>query len=133
MGGIGAFFYKIKMMTVHFMRGRYGMDKLNSCILWTGLLICLVSMFVPVGWANLVLALASYVCLGTALFRCFSRNTYKRYEENRRFILRLERIKDREHRYYACPHCRQSVRVPRGKGKIVITCPRCHEKFQKKT
>jgi DNA-directed RNA polymerase subunit RPC12/RpoP len=45
----------------------------------------------------------------------------------------LERIKDREHRYYNCPRCRQPVRVPKDKGKIAISCPRCKEKFIKKT
>ena len=45
----------------------------------------------------------------------------------------FDRLKDRQHRYYKCPKCRQSVRVPRGKGKISITCPRCREKFIRKT
>lgn len=132
MGGSGGFFYKIKMALMRFMQGRYGTDKLNSVILWMGLIVCLVSVFVS-GWANLVLVLLSYVLLGTAMFRTLSRNTYKRYQENRRFTFFLQRIKDREHRYFACPKCRQSVRVPRGKGKISITCPKCREKFVKKT
>ncbi len=137
MSGNGGFFsrlgYKLKMGLTRFMQGRYGTDKLNSVILWTGLVVCIVSMFVPMGWPNLLLATLSYVFLGIAMFRCFSRNTYKRYQENRRFMFFLERIKDREHRYYTCPKCRQSVRVPRGKGKISITCPKCREKFVKKT
>ena len=136
MSGNGGFFsrlgYKLKMGLTRFMQGRYGTDKLNSVILWTGLVVCIVSMFVPMGWPNLLLATLSYVFLGIAMFRCFSRNTYKRYQENRRFMFFLERIKDREHRYYTCPKCRQSVRVPRGKGKISITCPKCREKFVKK-
>ena len=61
------------------------------------------------------------------------REDYKRYSENRKFLLMIDRIKDRSHRYYACPKCRQTVRVPRGKGKIAITCPKCREKFIKKT
>jgi len=55
------------------------------------------------------------------------------YRENRRFLMLLDRIRDRSHRYYSCPRCRQPVRVPRGKGKISITCPKCSEKFIKKT
>lgn len=137
MSGIGGFFSrlgnKIKTGFLRFMRGRYGTDKLNSVILWTGLIVCIVSMFMPIGWPNLLLATLSYVFLGIAMFRSFSRNTYKRYQENRRFMFFLERIKDREHRYFTCPKCRQSVRVPRGKGKIAITCPKCREKFVKKT
>ena len=45
----------------------------------------------------------------------------------------FDRLKDRQNRYYTCPRCRQTVRVPRGKGKIAITCPRCKERFIKKT
>ena len=133
MGKTGGFFYKLKMALARFMYGRYGTDKLNTVILWTGMAVCLLSMFVPVGLANMALALLSYVFMAIALFRCFSRNTYKRYQENRRFMFLLERIKDREHRYFTCPKCRQSVRVPKGKGKISITCPKCREKFIKKS
>lgn len=137
MNGQGGWFrrlgYKLKMGLVRFMAGRYGTDKLNSVILWTGLILCLVSMFVPVGWANLVLSLLSQVFMIVAVLRCFSRNTYKRYQENRRFLFMLQKLKDREHKYFSCPKCRQSVRVPRGKGKIAICCPKCREKFVKKT
>ena len=53
--------------------------------------------------------------------------------ENAAFLRFLTRIKDRQHRYYACPKCRQTVRVPRGRGKINIRCPKCGEQFVKKT
>jgi len=82
---------------------------------------------------NLLLTLLSYGCMFWAIFRSFSRKTYLRYQENRKFLMLLDQIKDREHRYYDCPRCRQPVRVPRGKGKIAITCPKCREKFVKKT
>ncbi len=137
MNGIGGWLRRlgnrISVSLRHFMTGRYGMDKLNSVILWTGVIISLLSMFVPIGWANLALALLSYGCLGVALFRCFSRNTYKRYQENRRYLFWREKLRDKEHKYFKCPHCRQSVRVPKGKGRISITCPKCREKFVKKT
>ena len=125
---------KIKAWLQRFMMGRYGTDKLNTWILGTGLALCLISLFftwLPV--VNLVLTTGSYVLMIWAIFRTLSRNTYKRYRENRRFLMFLDRIKDREHRYFDCPKCRQPVRVPRGKGKIMITCPKCREKFQKKT
>jgi ribosomal protein L37AE/L43A len=82
---------------------------------------------------QLVLWLLSYVLMFWAIFRMMSRNVYKRYQENRKFLQFFDRIKDRQHRYYDCPKCRQTVRVPRGKGKISITCPKCREKFIKKT
>ena len=116
-----------------FMMGRYGHDRLNIALLVMGLVMTVISMFVKIKLVVLATTLLSYVFLFLALFRCFSRSTYKRYNENRRFLLLLDRIKDRNNRYYSCPKCRQTVRVPRGKGKIAITCPKCREKFIKKT
>lgn len=116
-----------------FMMGRYGNDKLNMVILGTGLIACLVSMFIHFPPVNLALTVISYVLMGWAIFRTFSRNTYKRYQENRKYLMLLQRLKDRDHRYFDCPRCRQQVRVPRGKGKIAISCPKCKEKFIKKT
>ena len=117
-----------------FMQGRYGTDKLNLALLVAGLVFSILSyFFIGVTPLNLLLTLISYIFLGLSLFRCFSRNIYKRYEENRKFLLIFQRLRDKEHRYYDCPRCRQQVRVPRGKGKISITCPKCKEKFIKKT
>ena len=116
-----------------FMMGRYGTDKLNMVILGTGLVISLVSMFFRVPVVNLLLTVVAYILMGWAIFRTLSRNTYKRYQENRKYLMLLQRIKDKEHRYFDCPRCRQQVRVPRGKGKIAIRCPKCGEKFIKKT
>ena len=125
---------KIRMWIQRFMMGRYGTDKLNMTILVTGVVLCVVSLFF--GWlplVSLVLTTLSYVLMIWAIFRTLSRNTYKRYRENRRYLMILERIKDKEHRHFDCPKCRQPVRVPRGKGKIAITCPKCGEKFIRKT
>ena len=125
--------YKLKTGLQRFMMGRYGTDKLNTLILGVALVLCLISMFMPLAWLRLTLAALSYAFMGYAIFRCLSRNTYKRYLENRKYLAFLARIKDREHKYFQCPKCRQSVRVPKGKGKISITCPKCKEKFIKKT
>ena len=116
-----------------FMMGRYGTDKLNMLILGTGLVISLVCMFIRVPLVNLILTVISYGLMGWAIFRTLSRNTYKRYQENRKYLMLLQRIKDKEHRYFDCPRCRQQVRVPKGKGKIAISCPKCKEKFIRKT
>lgn len=116
-----------------FMMGRYGSDKLNTALLLTAVVICLFSAFIPFVTVKLMTMGLYYSIMLWAIFRMFSRNTYKRYQENRKFLQFIERIKDRQHRYYDCPRCRQQVRVPRGKGKISITCPKCKEKFIKKT
>ena len=116
-----------------FMTGRYGHDRLNVALLILGVVMSIAGLFLRNKLVLLILNLGSYALLFVALFRCFSRSTYKRYNENRRFLLMIDRIKDRAPRYYTCPKCRQTVRVPRGKGKIAITCPKCREKFVKKT
>jgi len=129
---------KIRQWFRWFMAGRYGTDKLNMALLVTALILCflptvLMLLRLNIPLLNLVLALGSYALTGYAIFRCFSRNTYKRYEENRKYLRFVERLRDRDHKYFDCPRCRQPVRVPRGKGKIAISCPKCKEKFIRKS
>ena len=116
-----------------FMMGRYGNDKLNTALLITGAIISVISLILRIWFISVISMVLCYILMFIAIFRMLSRNTYKRYQENRKYLQFLERIKDRQHRYYDCPRCRQQVRVPRGKGKISITCPKCKEKFIKKT
>ena len=132
-GWIRQFAAKMAGFLRTFMAGRYGTDKLNMLILSVGLVASLLSVIFRFRPVNLILFILSYGMMFWAIFRCLSRNTYKRYQENRKFLQLAGRLKDRELRYFACPKCRQMVRVPRGKGKIAITCPRCREKFVKKT
>ena len=124
---------KFRAAIHRFMEGRYGTDKLNMAILAVGFILCLLAIFLPFRVLDFVFTVLSYVLMFIAIFRMLSRNTYKRYQENRKYLRFVERIRDREHRYYDCPRCRQPIRVPRGKGKISITCPKCKEKFIKKT
>ena len=121
------------MSTQRFMAGRYGMDKLNMVILWAGVAASLLSAIIHKQPFTLIFWVLSYGLMILSIFRILSRNTYKRYQENRKFLQIFDRLKDKQHRYFDCPKCRQTVRVPRGKGKIAITCPRCKEKFVKKT
>ena len=137
MNGIGSWvrqlFSKLSMGMRSFMMGRYGTDRLNMVILGVGLAASLISVMCDTPLWNLIFFTLSYAMMIWAIFRSMSRNTYKRYLENRRFSQMVTRLKDRQNRYYDCPKCRQVVRVPRGKGKISITCPRCGEKFIKKS
>ena len=123
---------KLKQWLRNFMAGRYGTDKLNMALLWTSVIVMVVSLFCS-GALRSVLGIVYYGLLIVALLRTFSRNTYKRYQENRKFLMLVDRFKDRQHKYFDCPRCRQVVRVPRGKGKIAISCPKCGEKFIKKS
>lgn len=137
MNGIGGWFRRIGTKISdgirQFMMGRYGTDQLNTVILGIGLVACLISMFLKTAIPVLLFTILAYFFMGWAIFRSLSRNTYKRYQENRRYLMLLQKIKDREHRYFSCPRCHQPVRVPKGKGKISITCPKCKEKFIRKT
>ena len=124
---------QLQLSMARFMQGRYGGDKLNTALVCLSFALFIVSLFVPDRWAKLGIMALYYGILGVAAYRTLSRNTYKRYRENCRYLLLLDRIRDRKHKYFTCPRCRQPVRVPRGKGKIAITCPKCKEKFIKKT
>ena len=126
-----SFFQKLRDKFSRFMMGRYGSDKLNMALLIASVVFGLIAALLP--WVKILFLVISYGLMIWALCRMFSRKTYKRYQENRKFLQFIERIRDKEHRYYDCPRCRQQVRVPRGKGKISITCPKCKEKFVKKT
>lgn len=132
-GGFRGFLARAARAIGGFMAGRYGTDKLNMVILCAGLVASILSAAIPIAPVNLIFWALSYGLMIWAVFRCLSRNTYKRYQENRKFMQLVDRVKDRQHRYFDCPKCRQTVRVPRGKGKISITCPRCAEKFVRKT
>ena len=125
--------YKLRTGLRQFMEGRYGTDKLNMAILCTGLICSVLASILPSAAVKLMFTSLSYIFMGIAIFRTLSRNIYKRYEENRKFLLFFQKAKDKDHRYYNCPRCRQQVRVPKGKGKISITCPKCRERFIKTT
>lgn len=137
MNGIGNWFgqlcTKMRMGMSRFMAGRYGTDRLNMVILCTGLFVSLLSVWSRWALWDLIFTLLSYGLMIWAIWRSLSRNTYARYQENRKFLQFFDRLKDRKNRYFDCPKCHQMVRVPRGKGKISITCPRCKEKFIRKT
>ena len=117
----------------NFMLGRYGSDKLNVVLLISGIvLMFLGSMLQKFTWAGAFTALG-YVALIWCIFRMYSRNIDARRRENSAFLNFFNHLKDREHRYYRCPKCHQTVRVPRGCGKINIRCPKCGGEFIKTT
>ena len=120
--------------------GRYGFDQLSMALLVVGT----VFMLAGIGFGQPLLYLPYYLCMGLILCRAFSRNTYKRWQENGRYLnarsrvlsavrLRVRMLRElRTHRYLKCPCCSQRLRVPRGRGRISITCAKCHMKFVKK-
>ena len=104
------------------------------------LLLYLVFMFTRVE----LLYIISFVLLFVTLFRLLSRNMERRRAENALFMraanpvlqwLRLRRTihRDKEHVYFKCPSCGQQLRVPRGRGRITVTCRSCGASFQEKS
>lgn len=120
---------RFKYSMQRFAMGRYGTDKLNIALLVCGLVLALLGAISHLG----ILTLLAYVPIVYALFRSFSRNLPARRREGVLFESFFTRMKDRQNRYFCCPKCRQMVRVPRGKGKISIRCPKCSERFLRKT
>lgn len=124
-----------------FMEGRYGFDALSKASLALTIVFMAASMFAR----NRILYLLSLLLLVYCYFRAFSRNIEKRQRENQSFcniryrsVVKWNTWKARQaqrklYRFYKCPQCRQKVRVPKGKGKICITCPRCQAEFIKKS
>ena len=118
-----------------FMAGRYGTDKLNQWMLGAAIVLMVLGL-IGSRTGSAVLAAAgvlAYVPLIWSIVRMYSRNIEARRRENAAFQRFLTRLKDREHRYFTFPKCRQTVRVPRGRGKISIRCPKCGEQFVKKS
>lgn len=128
-------FRKIGDALRRFMSGRYGTDSLNKALLISAV-ICLLLGWLGgsyiAAWMSMFNLLA-YVPLIWSIVRMYSRNIEARRRENAAWQRLRSRLRDRNNRYFRCPRCRQTVRVPRGKGKINIRCPKCGERFIKKT
>ena len=125
-----------------FMNGRYGVDQLSIAILVLALFSNVIISFLFESWIG---SSISIVLLALCYYRIFSKNCFKRSQENAKFLRyvspisyrfqRMKRhLKERSvYRFYRCPNCRQQLRVPKGKGKITITCPKCKHRFDKRT
>lgn len=132
---------KLRNAIYKFMYGRYGNDQLNAFILWSALILALIN---SIFFKSIIITCIAWILLFIHLFRSFSKKTYRRTIENVQFLKKTEPIRkywsiakkqaqDKEHKYFVCPNCKQNVRVPKGKGKITITCPKCRSKFDRKS
>jgi ribosomal protein S27E len=124
-----------------FMAGRNGIDQLNIVLLVMALALNFAGRFTGL----LIFRLLASITLVYSVFRITSRNLAQRRAENYRFIRfpdylrQLQRSRQdrrqqlREYRFFTCPDCKNKLRVPRGKGKVQITCPRCGQRFSGRT
>lgn len=142
------FFQRVGNAIARFMYGRNGMDQLNRVLFWVYLVVFLVQAFLAALLKSSLLAIICDVLLWVLLilifFRMFSKNLPKRRAENQRWVNWWWGVKsrqagakarhaDKDHKYFTCKNCKAICRVPAGKGKIIITCPKCGAQIQAKT
>jgi len=137
-------------------KGRYGIDKLNRTLIYGAIILSLIAMFVGLiipeaaiaPLIRLVLGIMSAALTVIALFRMFSRNFVARQKELSNYLIFIGRIKTsrqrtrantrhtidfkerRQYKHFTCPQCSQKLRVPRGKGRLRVTCAKCRYKFE---
>lgn len=123
-----------------FMQGRYGNDQFNRFLM----ILALAAMVLSILWKP-QLYLAALVLLGWGYYRMFSRKVYSRAMENQKYLAIRERVlcrlrrekrqleQRKEYHIYKCPGCGQKVRIPRGKGKVEVHCPKCGKDFIKRS
>lgn len=114
--------------------GRNGLDEYAKYSYATALVVYIVSLLFRSG-------LLYYLSIGImfyGVFRIFSKNVTARQNENRKLLEEIDFRKQqfeqrKEYKIYRCKGCGRKIRVPKGKGKIEITCPRCGHKEIHKT
>lgn len=132
---------RLREKLTRFMMGRYGLDSFGQCTLITAVILMLLSSFTR----SEILSLLAWALIFYTYFRIFSRNIYKRSAENQTYLTKTYKLRcwfaktknqlaqRKTHHIYRCPSCKQKIRIPRGKGKIEIRCPKCNTTFIKKS
>lgn len=135
------FGYQMQSRMAQFLYGRNGFDNLARACNAMALLLLVINIFAR----SAVIYFLWMVFFGYSLFRVYSKNIPRRYAENQKFLAMIEvsrkrfkllnlQWRDRSvSRYYICKSCHQQIRVPKGKGKIEIRCPKCGDRFIRKT
>lgn len=127
-----------------FMQGRNGNDQLNCFLMGVDIVLILLGSIFR-GTFGTVMYILVLAVIAVTYFRMFSRNIYKRSDENSKFMrlkydasatfrLYYERwVQRKDYKFFSCPECKTMLRVPRGKGKIKIVCRKCGSSFSGKT
>lgn len=136
---------KLREMLAKFMYGRYGTDRLNMFLLIVLIVCAGLNLFVRNGYFSIVMSSWETLLIVLIYYRMFSRNIQKRYTENQKYLSLENKVKRffgrtkyiqeqrKDFHIYTCPQCRQKIRIPKGKGKISVRCPKCGAEFVKKS
>lgn len=134
------FLDKLRASFARFMSGRAGVDQLSYAMVIAALVITLIGALGGVG----LLTLMADALILLAFFRMFSKNRYKRAQENQLYLEKTQKLRrgvsewvnrvknSKKYRYFTCPQCKARLRVPRGVGNVTITCKSCGTRFDKK-
>ena len=132
------FLFRIAGKIRSFFYGRNGFDDLAKHSLIISIVVFLIYGFLPQGILKLIFSLITSGLMVYAYFRILSKKVYKRTQENKKYLGAINMTKTRwkqrkTHKFYRCPKCKTWLRVPKGRGKITITCVKCSTKFDKRT
>lgn len=129
------------------MKRRCGLDELNNFIMLIGFIFVLIALFTSSWICILVAAVFVVLCY----LRVFSKKLEKRKRENAVYMrymggavsriryckksvrMWFKTMDDTEYYYFVCNSCHQIVRLPKGKNKISVRCPKCSKTFIKRT
>ena len=130
---------------IRFMQGRYGADAYGKFLSTVVIILLVVEIFTTSVSLRACLNILTLAMLVYLYFRMFSKNYSKRYAENQKYLevsapirtfvqrQKSHAVQRKNYRLYKCPECKQMVRVPKGKGRIAISCPKCHKEFIRKS
>ena len=140
----GKFSERIQRMMI----GRNGPDEFARLFIWIAFVVLVIGMFVGNGTVRWVFSVLMVACLIYCYFRMLSKNIAARSRENRTYLqmrgrvvepfakllarIREQRSYGKDYRFYRCEHCGQRLRVPKGKGSVRVTCPKCGNSFKTK-
>lgn len=131
----------MKEKWIRFMQGRYGIDQFSKFLLITGLVIIFGAAVIGDNPVGIIAYILGWVIIIYSYTRVFSRKILARRKENRAYLAKTEKVRGyflrqkniwrqrKDYHIYTCPSCRQKIRIPKGKGKVEIRCPKCGEKF----
>lgn len=124
-----------------FMYGRHGQDEFARFLITAAVACAVLNIFVK----NTIIYWLAWILIVYAYFRILSKNHQARYAENQKYLQLTYKFRywfDQQkklagerkyHHIYSCPKCRQKIRIPKGKGKIMVRCPKCQHEFQKRS